>query len=82
EKHSTYLLVLAILVGLIPESGPHIIFISLYVTGVIPFGILLANFIVQEGHAALPLFAESKNTFFLVKAIKCCIALVVGLVLI
>lgn len=81
EKHSTYLLILAILIGLIPESGPHIIFISLYVTGVIPLGILLANFIVQEGHAALPLFAESKKTFFFVKAIKCAIALVVGLVL-
>lgn len=82
EKHSAYLLILAIFIGLIPESGPHIIFISLYLTGVIPIGILLANFIVQEGHAALPLFAESKKTFFFVKAIKCCIALVVGLVLI
>lgn len=82
EKYSAYLLVLAILIGLIPESGPHIIFISLYLTGVIPIGILLANFIVQEGHAALPLFAESKRTFFLVKAIKCCIALCVGLLLI
>ncbi|MDR1761915.1 MAG: putative manganese transporter [Bacteroidales bacterium] len=82
EKHSVYLLVVAILIGLIPESGPHVIFISLYLSGVIPVGILLANFIVQEGHAALPLFAESKKTFFLIKAIKCCIALVVGGVLI
>lgn len=82
EKHSTYLLILAILIGLIPESGPHIIFISLYLTGVIPVGILLANFIVQEGHAALPLFAESKKTFFLVKGIKCGVALVVGLALV
>ncbi|MDR2962947.1 MAG: arsenic efflux protein [Bacteroidales bacterium] len=82
ENHKTYLLVLAILVGIIPESGPHIIFISLYLTGVIPIGILLANFIVQEGHAALPLFAESKRTFFVIKGIKCAIAFVVGLALI
>ncbi|MCL2329161.1 MAG: putative manganese transporter [Bacteroidetes bacterium] len=81
ETHKFYLLIMAILIGLIPESGPHIIFISLYLTGVIPIGILLANFIVQEGHAALPLFAESKKTFFLVKGVKCCIALVVGFLL-
>ncbi|MCU0248055.1 MAG: putative manganese transporter, partial [Bryobacter sp.] len=37
------LLPLACVVGLIPESGPHLVFVTLYVQGAIPFGILLAS---------------------------------------
>ena len=42
------LLSLAILIGIIPQSGPHLIFIFLFVEGMIPFSILLANSIMQE----------------------------------
>ena len=72
-------LLLALLIGIIPESGPHIIFIVLYFNGIIPFSILLANFIVQDGHSALPLIAESRMNFLWMKAIKIVIGLVVGL---
>lgn len=70
----------AILIGLIPESGPHLVFITLYAGHVIPFGALLANCIVQDGHGAVPLFAESKKDFFAVKGIKVAIALVLSIV--
>ena len=73
-------LLLALLIGIIPESGPHIIFIVLYFNGIIPFSILLANFIVQDGHSALPLIAESRINFLWMKSIKIAIGLVVGLV--
>lgn len=76
------LLLVAILIGLIPESGPHIVFITLYCSGVVPFGVLLANCIVQDGHGAIPLFAESKKDFFIVKGIKAGLALLIGLVMI
>lgn len=73
-----YIMLLAILIGLIPESGPHIIFITLFVSGAIPFSILLTNSIVQEGHAGLPLLAESKRGFLWMKAISVAVGLIVG----
>ena len=83
EFISTYqyhILIIAILVGIIPESGPHVIFLSLYVSGAIPLSILLANSIVQDGHGALPLFAESKKDFLKVKLVNVIVAFIVGFV--
>ena len=74
-----YIMLLAILIGLIPQSGPHIIFITLFAGGAIPFSILLTNSIVQEGHAGLPLLAESKRGFLLMKAISVAAGLAAGL---
>ena len=71
-------LLIAILIGLIPQSGPHLIFLILFANGDLPLGIFLANCIVQDGHGALPLLAESRKAFFVSKAIKVGIAIVVG----
>ncbi|MDR3286603.1 MAG: putative manganese transporter [Prevotellaceae bacterium] len=71
-------LLLALLVGLIPESGPHIIFIVLFMNGAIPFSVLLANSFVQDGHSALPLLAESKKSFIYMKLIKLAIGIIIG----
>ena len=73
------ILVLAVLVGLIPESGPHILFISLYASGNIPFSILLANSIVQDGHGALPLLAETRLDFIRMKGVNLVVGLIIGL---
>ncbi len=43
------LLFLGALIGLIPESGPHLIFVTLFANGVIPFSVLLTSSIVQDG---------------------------------
>ena len=80
SEYQWHILVAAVLVGLIPESGPHIIFISLFLSGSIPFSILLANSIVQDGHGGLPLFAESKKMFVFLKAVKAIIALIIGFI--
>ena len=74
-------LLIAILVGLIPQSGPHLIFLILFANGDLPLGIFLANCIVQDGHGALPLLAESRKAFFVSKTIKVVVALVLGSVL-
>jgi uncharacterized membrane protein len=79
-ENQLLLLVLACLMGLIPESGPHLIFLTLYTQGVIPFSVLLASSIVQDGHGMLPLLAESRLDFARVKGINFCVGLVVGLV--
>ena len=78
RENYLYMIFLAILIGLIPESGPHIVFITLFVNGTIPFSILLVNSIVQEGHAGLPLLAESKRGFLWMKAISAAVGLIVG----
>jgi len=78
ERVEIIMLLIAIAVGLIPESGPHIVFISLYCSGAVPFFVLLANCIVQDGHGAIPLFAENKKDFFMVKGIKAAAALLIG----
>jgi len=75
-------LLIAVLVGIIPQSGPHLIFVTLFFNGTLPFGILLANSIVQDGHGMLPLLAESKRSFLLVKVVNVVVGLVCGFVLI
>ncbi len=71
-------LLFAVLIGIIPESGPHLVFVTLFAQGTIPFSILLASSIAQDGHGMLPLLAESKKSFFVVKIINLVVALVVG----
>ncbi|NCC45725.1 MAG: hypothetical protein EOM16_01655 [Bacteroidia bacterium] len=74
-------ILLAVLIGLIPESGPHMVFISLFAAGIVPFSVLLASSIVQDGHTALPLLAESKKSFAKAKLINMIIGLSVGILL-
>lgn len=78
NKNPFLLLLMAVLVGLIPESGPHLIFISLYLSGTIPFAVLFANALVQDGHSTLPLLAESKKHFLLLKISKALLGLFLG----
>ena len=71
-------LLIAVLVGIIPESGPHLIFVTLFAQGSIPFSILLANSIVQDGHGTLPLLAVSGRAFILLKIVNMAFGLLLG----
>ena len=73
------ILLLAVLVGVIPESGPHILFITLYATGIIPLSILLASSITQDGHGSLPLLAETRKDFLRMKGVNLLLGLIVGI---
>ncbi len=72
-------LLIAVLVGIIPESGPHLVFVALFAQGTVPFSILLASSISQDGHGMLPLLAESKRSFLAVKFVNIVVAFLVGL---
>lgn len=74
------MIILAALVGIIPESGPHLVFVTLFANGVLPLPVLLASCISQDGHSGLALLAENKRSFFLGKAINVALAIVVGFV--
>lgn len=72
-------LLAACLIGLIPESGPHLLFVTLYAQGAIPFSVLLASSIVQDGHGMIPLLSHSRRAFVLVKAVNLAVGLLIGL---
>ena len=74
------MILLAAAVGIIPESGPHLVFVSLYAAGVVPLPVLLASCISQDGHASLPLLAESRRSFIKAKAINVLIAILAGII--
>lgn len=69
---------LAAVVGLVPESGPHLVFVLLYAQGSLPLSVLVTSSAVQDGHGMLPLLALSKRSFFLVKFINLAVGLGVG----
>ncbi len=78
QKGKWLVLLVACLVGLIPESGPHLIFVTLYAQGAIPLSILLASSIVQDGHGMLPMLAHSRRDFAIVKVIAFGVGLTLG----
>ena len=78
NNNMAFVIILAVLVGIIPESGPHLVFVTLFAQGVLPFYVLLVNSIVQDGHSALPLLAESKMSFAKAKLINIAVGLLVG----
>jgi hypothetical protein len=71
-------LVVAVAVGLIPDSGPHLVFVTLYASGAVPLSVLAASSIVQDGHGLLPMLAFSRKDFLLVKGIKVVVGLAIG----
>jgi len=79
--HDNTLLVMliAVFIGIIPESGPHLIFVTMYASGTLPFSILLASSIVQDGHGMLPMLAISRRGFLLVKGINIVVGLLAGI---
>jgi hypothetical protein len=81
DKSPWLFLLIAILMGCIPDAGPQFIFITLYADGSIPLSILLANSIVQDGHGMTPMLAYSKKTFLIVKLVNSSIALLLGAIL-
>jgi uncharacterized membrane protein YuzA (DUF378 family) len=78
EDNYFIVLIIAVLIGIIPESGPHLVFISLFASGSLPLGILLASSIVQDGHGTLPLLAFSKKGFIWVKLINVIVGFFIG----
>ncbi len=75
------LIVFAALIGIIPESGPHLLFLVLFSKGWIPLSVLLVNTISQDGHGLLPLLSYSVKDTIYVQIFTTSFALAVGIVL-
>ncbi len=81
KTHMVWLLLIAGLVGIIPESGPHLIFVTMFAKGLIPFSVVLVSSIVQDGHGMLPLLSHTVKDTFLIKLFNLIIGLTVGFIL-
>ena len=76
------MMVIAAVVGIIPESGPHMVFLVLYSKGLIPFSVLLVSTLSQDGHGLLPLLSHSVKDTLYVQLFTTSFSLIVGLALI
>jgi len=81
RQHAALVIVMAAIIGLVPQSGPHMIFVTLFAEKAIPFSVLLTSSIVQEGHALLPLLSCSVRDALTIKGMKLILGLAIGFVL-
>lgn len=79
SEHTLTMLFLGALIGLIPESGPHLIIVSMFANGLVPFSVLLTSSIVQDGHGMLPMLAYSVKDSVKIKAFNLGFGLIIGL---
>ncbi len=78
EGHGAWVLLGAALLGLIPISGPHLVVLTLFLSGHVPLSVLVANSIVQDGHGLLPLLGISVQDALVAKAANLVIGLLAG----
>ncbi len=76
-----YAVIIAAMIGMIPGCGPQIIFVSLYLKGILPIEALITQSISQDGDALLPLIAMDIKSSLVLTIITTIIALVVGFLL-
>lgn len=72
------LMIFAALIGIIPESGPHILFVLLYSRGLIPLPVLIVSTLSQDGHGLLPLLSHSVKDTVYVQIFTTLFSLTVG----
>ena len=80
SEYTFLLLILSALIGLIPESGPHLIFVMLFANGLIPFSVLFTSSIVQDGHGMLPMLSYSVKDSVLIKSFNFVFGLMIGMI--
>ena len=81
SEYTFLLLILGALIGIIPESGPHLIFVMLFAEGLIPFSVLFTSSVVQDGHGMLPMLSYSVKDSALIKVFNLVFGLITGIIL-
>jgi len=62
-----WILAIGALIGIVPESGPHLIFVMMYAQGLVPFSVLFTTSFVQDGHGMLLMISYSLKDSVLIK---------------
>ncbi len=78
RRYPVLVLLASALLGLIPQSGPHMLVVGMYANGLIPFSVLLTSAIVQDGHSMLPMLAHSVRDSLKIKAFNLAFGLTIG----
>jgi hypothetical protein len=78
REHMMWVLLLGALIGVVPESGPHLIFVMMYAQGLVPFSVLFTASFVQDGHGMLPLLSYSIKDSILIKAFNLVFGIAIG----
>lgn len=78
QTHMVWVLLIGALLGIVPESGPHLIFVMMYAEGLVPFSVLFTTSFVQDGHGMLPLLSYSLKDSALVKLLNLVFGVTVG----
>jgi hypothetical protein len=81
SDYSILLLIFGALIGLIPESGPHLFFVMLFSRGLIPFSVLFTSSVVQDGHGMLPMLSYSLKDTITLKIFNLVFGIIIGLTL-
>jgi hypothetical protein len=79
SEHAVVAILVASLAGLVPDSGPQLVFVFLFAEGAVPFSVLLANCVAQSGHGLLPLLSVSRRDSVLVKTVNVLLGMAFGL---
>jgi len=79
SQYGLMLLFAGALLGLIPESGPHLIFVTMFANGLIPFSVLFTSTFVQDGHGMLPMLSYSVRDSMMIKAFNMVFGVGIGL---
>lgn len=81
QQKEWVIILFAILLGFVPDSGPHILFFTLYWNGQVSLAVLVASSVVQDGHGLVPLLASSGADFFKVKIVNSILAAILAVVI-
>ncbi|MEJ2637122.1 MAG: putative manganese transporter [Calditrichia bacterium] len=79
KEHTLLLLIIAAVLGLIPDAAPQYVFVFMFSAGLIPFSVLLTSSMVQDGHGMLPLLSYSVRDSVIIKIFNLAFGLAVGL---
>lgn len=67
QQHMIWVLIISAVMGIVPESGPHLVFVMMYAQGIVPFSVLFTSSFVQDGHGMLPMLSYSLKDTMLIK---------------
>ena len=72
------ILIIALLIGIVPDVAPQFIFVYMFAEGIIPFSVLLTSSMAQNGHGILPLLSYSVKDTLTIKSLNLIFALILG----
>ncbi len=81
HQHILWVLLISAVIGVLPESGPHLVFVMMYAQGLIPFSVLFTSSFVQDGHGMLPMLSYSLKDTALIKILNLFFGVVVGYII-